>query len=52
MLITEVDEAEVFRNSIGGEGWASAYYLFYTDPNRIGSDDLYNIFNLIEEGGL
>jgi len=52
MLITEVDESDVFRNSIGGEGWASAYYLFFIDLNRIGSDDLYNGFHLIEEGGL
>lgn len=49
ILITEVDEEEVFRNSIGGQRWTSAYYLIYTDLVKIGQENLYNEFRMYAE---
>jgi hypothetical protein len=52
MLITEVDEQEVFTKSIGGDGQTSAYYFIYTKSEGIGTQDLYRGYRLFSESSM
>jgi ubiquitin carboxyl-terminal hydrolase 25/28 len=44
--IIDVDEEEVWRNSVGGGEMAAGYYFIYADRNQIGAMNLYNSFQL------
>lgn len=39
-MVTPEEEAQVFKQSVGGEGKSSAYFLVYVKKDKVLSDEI------------